>query len=566
MKNFLHHVYYVFIASSLFLNGLDAYAQDPKITHLDNFDGPCNSDIITVLLEGSMGTVPWTVRVVDIPSGNVLIDHIPVSTGPGNGTLDGITQFDNTSNNLPIGLVRVEVLDKYGNVTHSSAVHIGRTFFNEAFEFHGSHSYCDLNNGTATVELLPGGTGVGVPAYSYRWTPNVPHTDSPTSSTASNLAPGTYWIDIIDAQGCEISKEIIIQKVEMTVEASTPVEGICGMFSSNLTITDGASPLQILWSDGNTSLSRNDLTTGSYSVTITDANQCQITLDVIIPESQNPGINLSASIEQEIPCGENAGGSITTNISGGQEPYLYEWFHGSTPIAVGSMPTLMGLAPGIYTINVTDHNGCSSTVSIELTDPINEDPLGLTLTVSRGMRSIKPGFPKVCIATITAHVTGGFIESDGTADYTYNWISPGFSGQGFSSLQAIIPASGSVVVNLTVTDKRGCSITESVTITGGCLDSPVDNGGGGSIGTLSISPNPTDGHFEINANILSATSITIDVIEIQTGVNVYNQNLGSQAVGTLVHPVDGTHYSNGYYVVYVSESGQAPESALLLKY
>jgi hypothetical protein len=115
----------------------------------------------------------------------------------------------------------------------------------------------------------------------------------------------------------------------------------------------GVSPFTYLWSPGNqTTASINALATGTYTVTMTDANSCVATATVAITTSPP----YTATITSTPPsCGNCCDGSASVNISGGTGPYTFQW--------LPSGPTTQsayGLCAGTYSVCVIDQNGCST--------------------------------------------------------------------------------------------------------------------------------------------------------------------------------------------------------------
>ncbi|NDA28823.1 MAG: hypothetical protein EBZ25_08360, partial [Flavobacteriia bacterium] len=74
-------------------------------------------------------------------------------------------------------------------------------------------------------------------------------------------------------------------------------------------------------------------------------------------------------------CFGNSDGSATVAASGGTQPYTYSWV--TTPVQTTA--TASGLAAGTYNVTATDNNGCTSTQSVTITEPV---VLGITTTKS----------------------------------------------------------------------------------------------------------------------------------------------------------------------------------------
>jgi len=128
---------------------------------------------------------------------------------------------------------------------------------------------CGQNDGT--IITTPNG---GTPPYNYNWTgPNgyVSSTANPTS-----LESGTYTLTITDINGCSNTSSVTINNVVGSGITATIAgqDANCGDGSAVLNITQGISPISVLWSNGDTNVITNNLNAGSYNATITDAIGC----------------------------------------------------------------------------------------------------------------------------------------------------------------------------------------------------------------------------------------------------------------------------------------------------
>src|SRR6185436_17619400 len=104
------------------------------------------------------------------------------------------------------------------------------------------------------------------------------------------------------------------------------------------------------------------LTTGNYSVTVTDSNGCTTTQAVSINLPSPLNVNVSSS---NVSCNGASTGSATVIPSGGTPPYIYSW--STTPVQTTSTAT--GLPAGNYSVTVTDSNHCATTQTVSITQP-----------------------------------------------------------------------------------------------------------------------------------------------------------------------------------------------------
>ena len=285
------------------------------------------------------------------------------------------------------------------------------------------------SNGTATVTA-----GGGTPAYTYSWAPS-----GGSNATGTGLTAGSYTVTVRDHDGCTATASITItQPTQLTATMGVPTDPTCNGGTGSATVTAGGGTLNYTYSwapSGGTNATGTGLTAGSYTVTVTDHNGCTATASVTI--TQPTVVTATISAITNVAC-HGGTGSATVTAGGGNSPYTYAW----TPSG-GSNATATGLTAGSYTVTVTDHNGCTGTASVTITQPAV-----LTATIS-AINNV-PCHGGTGSATVTA--------AGGTPAYTYSWAPSGGTNAIGTGLTA-----GSYTV--TVTDHDGCTATASVTIT-----------------------------------------------------------------------------------------------------
>jgi len=205
--------------------------------------------------------------------------------------------------------------------------------------------------------------------------------------------------------------------------------------SATVTPVSGAMPFSYLWSNGVATATNAQLTAGSHSVTVTDANGCQNPYSTII--AQPAQLQIFVASVTNVNCTGTTSGSATVYAIGGTTPYTYAWSGGHTGSAVS------GLTAGTYTVTVTDHKGCQAITSVVVaTDPM------LVATVSSATNVLCAGSNT---GTATVTVTGG------ASPYSYNWS----NGQ----ITSMATGLGAGTYYVTVTDANNCTGITSVTIT-----------------------------------------------------------------------------------------------------
>lgn len=183
-----------------------------------------------------------------------------------------------------------------------------------------------------------------------------------TGFNINNLQAGQYFVTISDGSGCELLENIQINQPAQILTNPSFTSPLCYNDSSGLIslfVIGGNGPFTYKWEDGNLGSSLQNIPGGDYEVTISDALGCIVTEEYILVQPDE--ISASAEVVNNLCYGEKLG-SITPEIKGGTSPYSYEWED-------GDMLNLDSLEAGIYTITVTDKNGCSASKSWELSQP-----------------------------------------------------------------------------------------------------------------------------------------------------------------------------------------------------
>jgi gliding motility-associated-like protein len=284
------------------------------------------------------------------------------------------------------------------------------------------------NTGSATY-VGSGGTG----SLNYQWSPS-----GGNSATANNLYAGTYTVLLTDGNGCTANATVIIQQPAAALSNSVQSASTsCGLNngSSSCITSGGTAPYTYQWSNGNTSNNQTGLTSGLYTVTVTDAQQCTTSQSTVIATSSSPTI-ATVSIQQP-PCNGQATGSITLTATSGLPPYSYQWSNGSS-----NSNTLNNLGTGNYTVTITDQAGCSISAVNTITAP---SAINIQLVSQQNIK---------CYGNNSGELE--ITSSGGTGNLNYLW-SNGTTANVISNLTA-----GNYTV--TVTDQNGCTVQQTYSI------------------------------------------------------------------------------------------------------
>ena len=301
-------------------------------------------------------------------------------------------------------------------------------------------------NGDADGSISVTASG-GTPGYTYLWD----DASAQTTSTATGLAPGDYTVTVTDATGCTVTTTpavTITEPVVLTASATKVQDVTCnGDADGSISVTEsGGTPgYTYLWDDASaqTTSTAIGLAPGDYTVTVTDANGCTFTTTPAVTITEPTAITAIATKLQDVSCNGDADGSISVTESGGTPGYTYLWDDASAQ----TTSTAIGLAPGDYTVTVTDANGCTFTTTPAVT--ITE-PVVLTASATK-VQDVQCNGDADGSISVTA--------SGGTAGYTYLWDDA--SAQTTSTATGLAPGDYTV----TVTDANGCTFTTTPAVT-----------------------------------------------------------------------------------------------------
>lgn len=331
-------------------------------------------------------------------------------------------------------------------------------------------SACNSCNGTATVTSI---TCTNISGYSYKWSPG-----GQTTQTATGLCPGNYTVTLSNCYSIH-SATVTVTGGNGTLQltGSQTDAGCSTLGSASIVSTSGGTGvLTYKWSTGASGVSSiTGLSAGTYVVSVTDASGCTAVRPFTI--TQPLPMNITSQLGTQNVCGAgNTNGSVYVNIGGGAAPYSFSWSNGqTTQIATG-------LSAGIYTITITDGNGCRISTSVTIT------------TVPAVAFSLTPA-PTTCglsNGSATINVSSG----TGTISWSY---SPGGLGTGsFGGTSHTLSGLSAGTYTVSITDANKCSKTGVVNIAPSsnaviatftyptvCIGKPVIFTNTGSTGTYS---------------------------------------------------------------------------------
>ena len=364
---------------------------------------------------------------------------------------------------------------------------------------------CNLGtNGSASASAI-GGTG-NISFSWYNTSSPPPGASFASGATASNLTAGSYTLIAVDANNCNDTVTFLInQPPPLTVNISSTPPQCFGQSNGSATATaNGGTPIPpantytYSWNSSpvQNSQTATNLPAGSYTVTVTDNNNCSQTQSVILNSPSQINNNL---ITTPPTCFGNCDGTATSNPTGGSgSGYTFNW-----SCAGSTSNTVSSLCAGACVLTVTDGAGCQRISNFNLIQP---NPLTLALTAT----------PLNCAGASTAQISS--IVNGGTPGYSFCWNPPTCSATtpGLSNV-------GAGVYVLQVTDSRACSQTAQVTIVS---PAPI------SINLTATNPSCFGGTNGSITNIVNGGTPNYSFLWLPINSTSQNPPLGTLAEGT----------------------------------
>ncbi len=293
------------------------------------------------------------------------------------------------------------------------------------------------------------------------------------SKLIQNLVPGDYTFEIKDANNCSIIRTVTVTAKgdPMSATLTQKPANCTNLGQIDLTISSGVSGYSVAYSGPKSGtvavnssgvISIPHLPSGDYSITIKDGMGCTITKSITVGSEMSQ----MSTIVTQTPVECDNMGQLGIAISGGDPTYRIDYTGPKSGSLVATTTggnsgtgTILDLPAGLYTILVTDSRGCSDTESITVTGSVSDISTIVTQT------------PVECdnMGQIGVSISGG----DPT--YRIDYTGPK-SGSMIATTTGARAGNGTILgmpagtYTIVVTDSRGCSDTESITVTGSISD------------------------------------------------------------------------------------------------
>ncbi|MFN0015932.1 MAG: HYR domain-containing protein [Saprospiraceae bacterium] len=373
-------------------------------------------------------------------------------------------------------------------------------------------------NALATAPMVFGGSdgtasanpSGGTAPYSFAWSGGA------TKPTIDGLSAGLYTVTVTDSHGCTAEQTVEVWGGACNLAASATSSNPLCFQSADGSATalplGGTSPFSYQWSNNATEQTAEGLSSGTYTVVVTDANGCQFTTTATLADPAPVEIDLEGVINAT--CPGIADGAATVLPTGGTGNLTLLWSNGEQG------PTAIALTAGLYTVSATDENGCAATLTLSVEAWDLEPP------VLQGGPTVLPLGPAGVISLTLLNLGVTVTENCALDDVQ---IVP----SNFDCLQL-----GTHLVSITAFDEAGNSSVLSIPVTiidnlppslecppnvQQCFDNPT---------VQYLAPVATDnclmlgGHFDLVEGLPSGTPFPVGVTKTTYSFTDASQNTG----------------------------------------
>lgn len=258
---------------------------------------------------------------------------------------------------------------------------------------------CSGNSVTLNASATGGGT------YTYSW--NTGQTGS--SITVSPTGTTIYTVTALDTNGCSDSDDVTVTVNSAPTADAGQDDGICSGSSAVLTGSGqgGSGTLSYSWSNGVSGASQTvtPTATTTYTLTVSDANGCTGTDDIMVTVNQAPVANAG----NDIAICEGGSAQLNGSAQGGSTQFTFSWNNGVS----GPNQTVTPASTTTYTLTAIDVNGCSGTDNVTVT--VNPQPATPNFTVNTATGVLTSSAPAGNQWYLNGNVIAGATSSTYTA-------------------------------------------------------------------------------------------------------------------------------------------------------
>lgn len=368
----------------------------------------------------------------------------------------------------------------------------------------------------ARIELQVSG---GNSDYTYNWN------TSETTMNLTELSAGTYFVTITDDALCNFTDSYVIENPDPIVLDADIILPSCTtteLGSISVETAGGEAPYDYVWSNQLIGPIITGLSAGQYTVTVTDARNCQ---HVEIYELSNDVVISVTSTTMNVSCFNGTDGEISISATGANPPFSFEWDNGLMSNSI------VGLSAGEYTITATDALGCQLITKYTITEPaalsVVEEQVNTSTTGPSG--------------SILLNIVGG------VPAYDVVW-NIGETGTFIDDLDV-------GVYEATITDANGCTLVVSYEITVSTSTTSFASQ------PLEVFPNPSLGLVYIQLPDVLSSEYAVSLIDIR-GRQVSYQT-GPSAVSQIFLEVN--NYVPGLYLLSIVDENKTYQAKIVLQ-
>ena len=334
-----------------------------------------------------------------------------------------------------------------------------------------------------------------------------------SSPNFANLNAGVYTVLVRDGASCTGAmgititqpNPIVINEGVLNVSCNGANDGAFSIIASGGT---GIFHYSLNGASYQTLNQFTGLAGGTYTVYVKDANNCIQTKYITVQEPIL--ITLHANVTN-VACKGGNNGVVDLSVHGGMLGYNFVWSSGSTS------EDIFNLTAGIYSVVVTDANGCVKTNSYTISEP------ALPLIIN-GVVTDASSFGS----------TDGAIDitiNGGTTPYAYSWS----NSSTVADLQNL--ASGTYTIN--VTDGNNCTTSNQFTVS-----SPLGIANVNNVGEqILVYPNPANERVLVESNGLMIQKLVVMNMLGQVVFETQPQNLKCE--------INTTTFEQGAYFIQI---------------
>lgn len=427
-------------------------------------------------------------------------------------------EYTQTINNLAPGTYMVTVGDAHECIIEESIIinefgcpeMIIQEDLYEVSCFGECDGYITITNVTNSIGTLM-----------YQWN------NGSNESELTGLCPGNYSVTVTDiSNNCSITKSYVItQPSQLTNIMNKTNESCSGCNDGTATATpSGGTPnYWYQWSNGESTQTINNLSPGTYTVTVGDAHECIVEESFSIEAFGCPDMVIEENIKSVVCFGKCDGSVAITNVTNTIGTLTYLWSDGSN----GSQ--LTGLCPGSYSVTVTDiTNNCSVTKSYAITESTE-----ILISVAEKINPTGSNKGKIDINT----------NNDGT--YTFSWSGP----NGYSASTKDINNLDEGCYTIIIANDHDCSKDTTICIEKetGILESTYFTN------KIKLFPNPTNDYIIVDLGQSTIQKGLIEVYDL-SGQKIITHNIDSKNIRIDLSTVkQGVYFAkirNSEYLVY----------------